>query len=171
MLIITDILHLLLGNKSMTRLETLLATITDLSDAADVLKRITAKAKRVVVYEGLQTISAFTKAYGADDTATLLYTIETALASMRASGDLPTKVFASFVDVYSQKFVQTGLDLSDVDVQASLDRLVPVIGQEYVDKLKRLGAYYISDCNTAGIDEPTLDEVTTAVKVVLESHK
>ena len=154
----------------MTRLESLLSTFPELTDAAGILARITAKTRRVVVYAGLQTVAAFTKAYGYEETAALLLTIKTAIATLSASEDVQTRALGAFVETYSTKFINAGLDFSDPDMEATIGLLIPLIGEDFVAKLNALGVRYISECDTAGIDAPTLDDVNAAIAVVLEGR-
>ncbi len=154
----------------MTRLESLLSTFPDLSDAAGILTRITARSRRVVVYAGLQTVAAFTKAYGYEVNSALLLTIKTAVATLSASDDVEQKALGAFVETYATKFINAGLDFSDPDMEATIGLLIPLIGEDFVAKLNALGVRYISECDTAGVDVPTLEDVQAAIAVVLEGR-
>jgi len=141
--------------------QSLVADRIHLSDA-EIVAELNALTVRKVVLSGRQTVAVFTRAYGLEDTATLLASINIAVSTLKGTGQLADLGMALILEKYGDKYsVGDGLELADQFVQEQLTiGLSQVVSPELLNKLLSLGATYVSPWKDAGnADDATVEEV------------
>lgn len=148
----------------MTTLQTLISSLTDLSNPQAIYSDITTKNVEKVVGNKDTDIRGIEFVYGREFTIELLAGMENIVAAVTASGDLSS---AKYLQIQFDRLITgTGQNFSDRFVRKQLDDLVlagllPALAAE---KLKNLGIVMESKWSQITTEpEPTLEEVDAAV--------